>query len=526
VRWRPGRARLVVAAAALLLAAAAVAAIAFGTSSTTVSPDARALAKIDLPLGGGKIKSVLVTTGRTRSLLPVELRGTRIWPRKRIPAGQRVTIEVVVKRPSAIAWLTGSTDRVRLTLTTPAAQLRDQYLTLAPEAPLRLRFSQPVERLAYGQPGALRRERLAQPQSTVELPRSSAAGSELVFAAARTWEDVPAATVSWFPAGTGRASAVATPAPGTRIGPSTALTLTFSVPVDAALGGHMPPVSPATSGTWQTVNSHTIVFRPQGFGYGLGATVNVPLPAGVQLAGANGSVATWTVPPGSTLRLQQVLARLGYLPVTFQAAKSVPLTPSAQEQAAVNPPAGNFTWRYPNTPSALRSVWQPGTSGTVTRGAVMAFENDQGMTADGVAGADVWKALLAAAIANKASTFGYTFVTVSTATPQSETTWHNGRVVASGAVNTGIPGAATALGLYPVFLHALSVTMSGTNPSGSHYSDPGVPYVSYFNGGDALHGFLRGSYGSAQSLGCVEMPYSEAAAVYPFTPIGTLVNVV
>src|SRR5262249_61140098 len=63
-----------------------------------------------------------------------------------------------------------------------------------------------------------------------------------------------------------------------------------------------------------------------------------------------------------------------------------------------------------------------------------------------------------------------------------------------------------------------------TNPDGSHYSDPGVPYVSYFNGGDALHGFIRGGYGFPQSLGCVEMPYSEAAAGYPYTPIGTLVN--
>jgi len=66
--------------------------------------------------------------------------------------------------------------------------------------------------------------------------------------------------------------------------------------------------------------------------------------------------------------------------------------------------------------------------------------------------------------------------------------------------------------------------MSGTNPDGSHYSDPGVPYVSYFNGGDALHGFLRGSYGSAQSLGCVEMPYSEASQVYPYTPIGQFLS--
>ena len=76
-----------------------------------------------------------------------------------------------------------------------------------------------------------------------------------------------------------------------------------------------------------------------------------------------------------------------------------------------------------------------------------------------------------------------------------------------------------------MFEHALSVTMSGTNPDGSHYDDPGVPYVSYFNGGDALHGFLRASYGFAQSLGCVEMPYSEASAVYPYTPIGTIVDV-
>jgi lipoprotein-anchoring transpeptidase ErfK/SrfK len=95
----------------------------------------------------------------------------------------------------------------------------------------------------------------------------------------------------------------------------------------------------------------------------------------------------------------------------------------------------------------------------------------------------------------------------------------------SGPVNTGIPQAPTAQGVFAVFEHAPSVTMSGTNPDGSHYNDPGVPWVSYFNGGDALHGFLRGSYGSAQSLGCVEMPYAEAHDVYQYTPIGTLVQV-
>ena len=58
-------------------------------------------------------------------------------------------------------------------------------------------------------------------------------------------------------------------------------------------------------------------------------------------------------------------------------------------------------------------MWQPGTSGVMTRGAVMAFENDHGITPDGVAGPTVWKALLSAAVAGHSSSFGYTFVSVS-----------------------------------------------------------------------------------------------------------------
>jgi hypothetical protein len=67
--------------------------------------------------------------------------------------------------------------------------------------------------------------------------------------------------------------------------------------------------------------------------------------------------------------------------------------------------------------------------------------------------------------------------------------------------------------------------MHGTNPDGTKYSDPGVRYISYFNGGDALHAFSRASYGYPQSLGCVEMPLSSAAEVWPYTPIGTLVTI-
>jgi peptidoglycan hydrolase-like protein with peptidoglycan-binding domain len=170
-------------------------------------------------------------------------------------------------------------------------------------------------------------------------------------------------------------------------------------------------------------------------------------------------------------------------------------------------------------------MWAPGTFGEMTKGAIMAFQNDHGITPDGDAGPTTWKALIAAAVQGHPSTFGYTFVMVSEASPESINVWHSGKTVVTGPVNTGIPAAPTAQGTFAVFEHSPSVTMSGTNPDGSHYSDPGVPWVSYFNGGDALHGFLRASYGSAQSLGCVEMPYSEAHDVYQYTPVGTLVNV-
>ena len=33
--------------------------------------------------------------------------------------------------------------------------------------------------------------------------------------------------------------------------------------------------------------------------------------------------------------------------------------------------------------------------------------------------------------------------------------------------------------------------MAGTNPDGSHYNDPGIRWISYFNHGEAIHAFNR-----------------------------------
>jgi peptidoglycan hydrolase-like protein with peptidoglycan-binding domain len=525
-RLRP--AHLVVAGLLALLAAAGAALAVLGTSKATLVSDPHALARIEMPLGGGTVQSVIAVTGPHSRRVPVVLRGNVVWPQKKIWAGRTITLQVVLRRPGWISWLTGRQQRLQLTVTTPVATLTHSYVTVARDAPLRVSFSRPVTSIAYGSaPNKLVRHALPAPTATVTLQRSAAAGSIWILGLPLPWESTSAQVVSWFPTGAAT-SAVANPAPGSTIRPHTPITLTLSKPVSRALGRNLPPVTPTGAGSWHQVNGHTIVFQPTGYGYGLGAKVTIALPSGVRLVGGQTSSAsatgTWTVPPGSTLRLQQLLANLGYLPLAFHGAH-VANTASAQEAAAVSAPSGSFSWRYGNVPSALRSMWQAGTFGVMTRGAVMMFENDHGLATDGQPGPEVWKALIAATLAHNVSTFGYTFVMVHETSPESLTLWHSGKDVLTVPVNTGIPQAPTATGTYAVFEHVPVTTMSGTNPNGSHYSDPGIPWVSYFNGGDALHGFLRAQYGFPQSLGCVEMNYADAHSVYPYTPIGALVNV-
>ncbi|HET9094903.1 MAG TPA: peptidoglycan-binding protein [Solirubrobacteraceae bacterium] len=514
---------------ALPFAAIATALVAVASSQPSMRAGDPSLAGIRLPLGGGQIVRVVAIGGPEQHVVPVRLVGRQVVPTGALPPGESLTIQATIRRPSWISWLTGGRQQVQIRETTPVVRLTSDFLTRRAGRPVSLAFSGPVAVLGSGPVGRRVRARpLPRPVSRYDLNETTSAGTAKVLFAARRWETPTRATVSWFPAGTA-STAVASPAPGTRITPDTRITLTFSKPVSAVLGAHLPPISPSTAGAWRALNSHTIEFVPQGYGYGLGAEVRVALPAGVRVAGAAAGSAQWTVPAGSTLALQELLARLGYLPVRFTptgaAGAAVAPTPAAEEAAIVHPPQGRFSWRYPNTPARLRALFSAGSYNEITKGAVMAFEQDQGLATDGVAGVQVWRALINAAVKGQASTFGYTFVMVSEHAPETIHVWHNGRIVVHGLANTGIPASPTALGTFAVYEHIPVGTMSGTNPNGTPYHDPGIPWISYFNGGDALHGFIRASYGFPQSLGCVEMPFSEAGAVYPYTPIGTIVNV-
>jgi peptidoglycan hydrolase-like protein with peptidoglycan-binding domain len=190
------------------------------------------------------------------------------------------------------------------------------------------------------------------------------------------------------------------------------------------------------------------------------------------------------------------------------------------------PQSGNFVWRWSNSLSGLENNWAPGELGPITMGAVMTFENQRGLSVDGLAGPQVWTALLEAAKTGAANPDTYDYAFVSKVEPENLTLYVNGAPLYSGIlVNTGIPGDDTPDGTYQVFEHERASDMQGTNLNGTTYNDPNVPWASYFHGGDALHGFVRASYGYPQSNGCVEMPIAQAGEVWPYTPIGTLVTV-
>jgi peptidoglycan hydrolase-like protein with peptidoglycan-binding domain len=231
---------------------------------------------------------------------------------------------------------------------------------------------------------------------------------------------------------------------------------------------------------------------------------------------------TFTIAPGSTIRLQQLLAQLGYLPLSYTPPNPAP----APADMALTQP-GTLAWRWPNTPPSLSSLWIQGEPNVITKSAIESFESQNGLTVDGLAGPEVWSTLLADVATSKGDAVPYTYVLVTKTLPEHLTVFVNGSVqLANIPVNTGAPGADTVDGTYAVFEHVKASDMKGTNVTGSTYNDPTVPWASYFNGGDALHGFVRAHYGFPQSNGCVEMAITNAAQVWPLTPVGTVVTVV
>jgi hypothetical protein len=515
----------------VLLALLGFAAAVFVWSGVTLADDATALARVGVEPFGGKLEQVRAF-GPGGRRIPLIVQHGRLTPRTLLAPGEQVSIEVVVKRPGWLGWALGHERHEQLTLRAPVAEAAERWLTVRAGEPVQVAFDRPVSAVAYRSGGRWTRRTVGVARVSLALGHRAAAGTVQVAAAARSWERLGApVSVTWFPPAR-LPVAVTTPAPGARLAPATPIRLTFSRPVAEVLGDAQPNIKPRTPGHWRETDSHTLLFVPSGFGAPFASNLRLDVHRAIAVTGASGRAlhATrgiqWAVLPASMLRLQQLLAQAGYLPVDWTPdGPAVARTPRAEVRAAVDPPKGHFSWRYPGSPPELRALWSEGQPNQITRGAVMMFQDTHGLDVDAIAGARVWRTLLADAIAAKRRTSGYSYVYVHSSLPQSLTLWHNGRTILTSPGNTGVPAAPTQLGTFPVFEHIPVGTMSGTNPDGSHYRDPGIRYISYFNGGDAIHAFTRASFGTPQSLGCVELPLESAAKVWPYTPIGTLVTV-
>ncbi|HTX01355.1 MAG TPA: Ig-like domain-containing protein, partial [Acidimicrobiales bacterium] len=138
-----------------------------------------------------------------------------------------------------------------------------------------------------------------------------------------------------------------------------------------------------------------------------------------------------------------------------------PLSLEATSPGAVDldPLPGHFVWRFPSIPSQLASQWAPGEWNVVTQGAVMAFEYAEGLDVDGQPGPQVWSALLAAVAKRQVDTNPYDYLLVTETLPETLYVWRDGQVIYQSLANTGVYGATTALGTFPVYLRYTVTTM-------------------------------------------------------------------
>jgi len=303
--------------------------------------------------------------------------------------------------------------------------------------------------------------------------------------------------------------------------------LTFNQPVKAST---MSRLHTSVAGTWRSVSSDATEFTPaKTLLPDTKVTIDSPSSLAAGPVAASGAALakpitlSWTTEGGSVLRLQQVLASLGYLPLSWT--PQAPQTSLSPVRQLYSPVSGTFSPRYQNMPASLESSFQPGVDNRMTQGAMIAFERSNGMPAYASIRPQLWTALLNAEASGLSNTKGYSYTTVVTTLPETITIWHDGTIVLHTLVNTGLPQTPTPNGTFFVYLRYPTQTMQGTNINGSYYVDHGVKWVNYIDGSVAIHGFVRASYGFPQSLGCVELPVPQAAIAWKWLHFGSLVNI-
>jgi hypothetical protein len=303
------------------------------------------------------------------------------------------------------------------------------------------------------------------------------------------------------------------------------LSVVLSAP--AAASSPPPTLRPAVAGTWATVGNAE-VFTPVSTlepcsTYTLTVWANTVATGHSRLGHRKTLGLQVACPP--IAGLQQALARLGYLGASFrpQYTVQIPPGPETRREAAVHafhPPRG----RLAPHPSSAPQV-EMGHLDEVTKGALTVYQSARDLQPTGEPDYTTWASLLSSEVADRRDPKPYTWVSVTESLPETLEVHRGDHVAFSTPANTGVPGAETAQGTFPIFSRFVSTTMSGTDVDGTKYVVPDVPWVNYFNGGDAVHGYSRASYGFPQSNGCVELPIEAAHTVFGMLSLGDMVQV-
>jgi hypothetical protein len=529
---RRRRPLLIVAAA---LGGAAAAAVAVWLLWPRVSLSAGGSAIASVHLRGPGVSLATASADAAGRSIALRTNGSALSPLTPLAPGRTVRITVTTTNPGWIAWLAGPSARAELTVPAPSPRLVTTTEVVTPGHGVQVVFDQPVVEVRWTDGSTGHVVHLGRPETTVAL--AAPAGGALVrtlevSGSARTWEaEAAPARLTYF-VGSGQMASVS-PAPGsTGVAPSDPVTVTLSRPVRSVFGSRLPTVAidritAPVAGRWVRDGAYTLEFRPQAGSVWPGQDLTVRLPVALDVVDGRTSrteaAFSYATAPGSVTRLQELLARLQYLPLDWTSPGPTATTVPDELARATDAPAGTFAWRW-QPPARLAALWQPGAYNVMTDAAVKAFEHVSGLDPVGLSNPLLWPYLSSAALADRVDPHGYTWVDVSKTLPEHLTLWRNGVDILTALTNTGIPQAPTADGSFAVYLRYKAQVMHGTNPDGTKYADP-VVWVSYFNGSDAVHGFVRASYGFPQSVGCAELPYATAGQVWPHMHIGTIVTV-
>ncbi len=94
-------------------------------------------------------------------------------------------------------------------------------------------------------------------------------------------------------------------------------------------------------------------------------------------------------------------------------------------------------------------------------------------------------------------------------------------LIATFLVSTGVPQFPTVTGRYHIYVKYLYTDMAGVG-----YYLPNVPYTMYFYKGYGIHGtYWHHNFGHPMSHGCINMYTPDAAWMFNFASVGTLVYI-